>query len=476
MSGPQQDPAPGGGTPPQPGEWWPFRGAAAPSGSGAAGSGAAGSSVSGSGAASAATPTRPETAPTQQLPGWDASAPTQQVPTWGGQPHPTVVMPGVEPQPVAQQPVPQQWPPHQQPQWHAPQQPWLPRGGAMPPAQQWPAQQWPAQQWPAQRWPQQATAASPATSSRGKTGRTVAVLALFLVCGVVAGAVLTNIFGRAGSTAASPPPVVTGPGVSPSSATPTPTPTRSPSSARPTPYQVPPTKWSALPKPSPTNQAQRVTQANALYALEFPSPMTCPTIPEGIEKRSEFQKLARQLVTCQYEAWAPVFEQTMGFKLSKPGLVIFAEQVKSPCGTVDDDQSFYCPNSAEIYLSEKRFESSQDWWRLHFANTIAHEFLHHLQSEAGILEGAYSLDMTGDERTRRVELQAYCMTSRMMVVTPAYEFGDRDYQILKAWAAEGDSSKTHGSVASRKNWWMRGLEQKTLGGCNTWVVPASQVT
>ncbi|MBO1032167.1 neutral zinc metallopeptidase, partial [Tessaracoccus sp. SD287] len=322
-------------------------------------------------------------------------------------------------------------------------------------------------------------AARPAPRPPRRTGRIAAVLTLFLVVGVVAGVALSGYFDRGSTAAPVKLPTTTSTTATTATATGSPTATASASSTPTptstfTPFRVPKTKWKALPVPSPSTRAQRTVQANPLYDIAMPVATTCPAIPDDIGLNAAFRTISQELLDCQFVAWQPIFED-LGWPLDKPQLVTFRDSVSTACGTVSDEQSFYCPASAEIYLSEQRFESSQDWWRLHFVNTIVHEFLHHVQSSAGILEAAYLLDLREDERTRRVELQAYCMTSRIMVITPAFEFGAEDYRILKQWTTEGGSD-THGSVSSRKHWWLRGFDQSTPAGCNTWVVDADQVT
>ena len=301
------------------------------------------------------------------------------------------------------------------------------------------------------------------------------MLTLFLVVGIVAGVGLSAYLNRGSDAAPLTRPTVTATNAPSVTGSPSaPPPTRQTPISTYTPFQVPPTKWEALPVPTPSTRAQRIVQANELYSIAMPVATTCPSIPDDIGLNSEFRTISQELLDCQFAAWQPIFED-LDWQLDKPELVTFRDSVSTACGTVSDEQSFYCPASAEIYLSEERFASSQDWWRLHFVNTIVHEFLHHVQASAGLLEAAYQIDLREDERTRRVELQAYCMTSRMMLTTPAYQFGADDYRILKQWTTEGGSD-THGSVSSRKHWWLRGFDQVTPAGCNTWVVDADQVT
>ncbi|MGD8215638.1 neutral zinc metallopeptidase [Aestuariimicrobium sp. Y1814] len=388
---------------------------------------------------------------------------------------PTQVLPGAGPEPTLEYPPPPQWA-APKPQWAAPPQQWSGQAAPRPQWQGSPQGFTPPQgmgQWPA---PPPAPAPPTTPPPPRRAGRAVAVLSLFVVLGVVAGVAVSGFFDRRDNSAQPTTAATTSsiPTVSPTP-TPTPTPTPSPSATSTwTPFQVPSTTWAELPTPTPTTRAQRTLQANPLYDLEFPVATTCPTIGTDIALNSQFREVSQQVLDCQHTAWEPVFEQ-LGLDLDKPELVTFRGSVQTACGTVDDEQSFYCPATSTIYLSEQRFESSQDWWRLHFANTIVHEYLHHVQSGAGILDSAYGVELDEDERTRRVELQAYCMTSRMMLITPGFEFEEDDYLVLKQWTGEG-GSETHGSVASRQHWWLRGLDQQTPAGCNTWVVAADQVT
>ena len=306
----------------------------------------------------------------------------------------------------------------------------------------------------------------------------MAVIGVALVVALVAGPTLVRALGGGSSAAPVTTPASTtapssgapsSPSTGPASSSPAPSPTSTY-----TPYQVPPGKWKDLPKANPSSEDERVVQVSRLYPLQIPASDVCPTV--GTPKnKAAYRDLSRKVIDCQFAAWKPQFEQA-GMTLSKPTLIIFNKAVSTACGKASAEQSFYCPATEEIYLSEQRFESSEQWWRLHFANTLVHEFVHHVQHRAGILDASMGLAQGSQERTRRVELQAYCVANRVTLMTPGFRFGQRDYSTLKQWAEQGEESKTHGSRASRQHWWMRGLEQSTVGGCNTWVVPASQVT
>jgi hypothetical protein len=123
-----------------------------------------------------------------------------------------------------------------------------------------------------------------------------------------------------------------------------------------------------------------------------------------------------------------------------------------------------------------------------YARVIAHEYGHHVQEDAGILEYGHELMAEAAEEgraeaSRRIELQAQCFAGaflsaerRTLPMTRAqYEAMIADNR------ARGDDEsrpdlRDHGSGRHYAGWVIRGYRQSVLSACNTWTVSGDDVS
>ena len=190
------------------------------------------------------------------------------------------------------------------------------------------------------------------------------------------------------------------------------------------------------------------------------------------------------------KTWTQIFaEHGRNYRHAK--LVLYRDVTYSGCGAAQASTGpFYCPEDEKVYIDLsfwsdlKRFGgSTADFAQ---AYVVAHELGHHVQKLLGI-EGRMQRLAQQDPEDRNhlsvdLELQADCFagvwghsTEQRNIVHPE----DVD-QALKAAAAVGDDHLqrmagravsperwTHGSSAQREEWFRRGLQGGTVGGCTT---------
>jgi predicted metalloprotease len=119
---------------------------------------------------------------------------------------------------------------------------------------------------------------------------------------------------------------------------------------------------------------------------------------------------------------------------------------------------------------------------------IAHEYGHHVQEDAGILEYGHRL-MAGaataprNEVSRRIELQAQCFAGAFLSAErDSLRMTPLQYQAVLADArARGDDGQSadqhdHGSGTHYAGWVARGYTQRVLSSCNTWTASPSDVS
>lgn len=194
----------------------------------------------------------------------------------------------------------------------------------------------------------------------------------------------------------------------------------------------------------------------------------------------------------------------LGVAYVTPGVVSFDGQTNTGCGTASTAVGpFYCPTDQTIYIDtafydQLRQQFGEDAGSLAQLYVIAHEWGHHIQNIAGIMDGKDLQDTGPTSDSVRLELQADCFagawagaastTKDANGVTFLKTFTDEELaDALSAAAAVGDDniqeqtqgqsnpeSWTHGSSEQRQRWFTVGLEQGPES-CNTFGVSGSEL-
>jgi predicted metalloprotease len=202
--------------------------------------------------------------------------------------------------------------------------------------------------------------------------------------------------------------------------------------------------------------------------------------------------------------WASELPELGGSYTSPQDLVLFTEGTGTGCGNATSATGpFYCPPDQTIYIDtaffgdlRTRFGSSSG--PLAEMYVVAHEWGHHIQNLAGILQNAQDGQTGATSNSVRTELQADCFAGSWAAAastTPdanGVPFLEEIAQpqiadALSAAAAVGDdriqsSSQgqvnpegwTHGSSEQRQRWFLAGFEQGA-GACDTFTVSGSNL-
>ncbi len=190
--------------------------------------------------------------------------------------------------------------------------------------------------------------------------------------------------------------------------------------------------------------------------------------------------------------WATILPAQTNTPYHNPTLVLYRGETNSGCGDAQKATGpFYCPEDEKIYLDltffdelKTRFGGSNGDFAQSYV--IAHEFGHHIQkllgTEAKVTQAQESNPSQRNALSVDLELQADCYAGVWgYSAKDKFKLNQSDMQdALSAAAAVGDDhlqkmatgrvspeSWTHGSSASREQWFTKGFTTGQVSACNT---------
>jgi predicted metalloprotease len=243
-------------------------------------------------------------------------------------------------------------------------------------------------------------------------------------------------------------------------------------------------------QPDSSGDLRSVLAANPLYQQGGLANGNCPAEDLGNASADDQTRFYDSLMDCLDREWGPPIKNA-GFSYQSPDLVVFESPVTTPCGKASPQDgrtlAFYCPSDSVMYADVpqmRRFFGNLD---IAYAILIGHEFGHHVQQEAGVLDGyEQAVYDDYDQRlalSRRVELQASCMGGLFLgAVAESFPVDEERFaQLDRVAGSFGDdpqaaaNQRDHGSGRSNRTWIMRAFGDNDIAVCNTFTAAASQI-
>ncbi|GAB3987935.1 neutral zinc metallopeptidase [Actinoallomurus acanthiterrae] len=234
--------------------------------------------------------------------------------------------------------------------------------------------------------------------------------------------------------------------------------------------------------------------AGPLYRSGALDPVGCRLPAIRKDDEDSMRGFLDRLSDCLDDAWRRQFAKVGLAGFAAPSRVFWSESGSSPCGSypAPGAAAFYCPANDTMYVGLGDVVETADGEPVShyavYARVIAHEYGHHVQEDAGILEYGHQL-MAGsaatarDEASRRIELQAQCFAGAFLSAQrDSLPITSSQYRAVLADArARGDDGqpddrRDHGSGAHYAGWVARGYTQHVLSSCNTWTATPADVS
>lgn len=226
-----------------------------------------------------------------------------------------------------------------------------------------------------------------------------------------------------------------------------------------------------------------LVESNPIYDSGEMKTAECPRPDLEADDPESMEIFLHSLADCMDETWEHQFEEENA-SFQPPVRHFWTADGQSPCGRFPavDRAAFYCEMNQGLYLGVEDIvhssHESEDWEA--YAMLLSHEYGHHVQSEAGILNGYRALrsregdSAQGDSWTRRNELQANCLGGAFLgTVRDSLPIEDESRESLLSDArARGDSDsaqrRTHGTPGNGELWTHHGFDRMDPAACNTW--------
>lgn len=255
-----------------------------------------------------------------------------------------------------------------------------------------------------------------------------------------------------------------------------------PSSSRTTPFSTPTTT------PTPTGPA--ALNNNPLFRDFNAGLVRQPCTPAGFPNDAPSgQAFFDSIIPCLETGWRPVITAA-GLEYHNPSVLVpSGTTISSPCGTQGPGTfvAFYCSGNQTLYMPIDVLRADVlPNQALRYVSTFAHEFGHHVQMLAGIMDESWAerrangtSSPAGLELSRRTELQAQCFSGMFSgsISNAGGVFTSADYNLIASYENRNENvPPDHGTPSHQQGWWRQGGDDNQVGQCNTWLSPPSDVS
>lgn len=230
---------------------------------------------------------------------------------------------------------------------------------------------------------------------------------------------------------------------------------------------------------------------NRLYKYGGPVGMSrCHEPRNQLNRLDPIKAYHKYFVTCLNNAWSGNIKKA-GFKFRVPGVVYYEHTIRTDCGSVTLTAYYCSARGGQIFIPWKQYvgwyKENPLWARTFIAQTIAHEYGHHVQAMSGVLLASwnrqwYLFKTTADklEENRRRELQATCLGGAYLGADRAYFPMTGSFLSMWKWSVShmgdaGGATRDHGNYTNNSYWANRGFNYHTSGTCIPWSAPDSRV-
>lgn len=245
---------------------------------------------------------------------------------------------------------------------------------------------------------------------------------------------------------------------------------------------TPSTTTSARKQAPPRGRA--AATASPLYRTGTLPTMRCQAGQIRAGSAASYRTFVTKMIRCLNLAWKTQFRKT-NLAFSQPRLRFSTTKVNTPCGRWPSSAGgLYCSSNRTIYIGVTR-EVLKNAFPANHAQFIAHEYGHHVQRLAGIMDyyGNSIWRASSSAKlafSRRLELQADCLGSAFLrQIADDLPVEQAQWEAMVSWVnANGHKNwpkNDHGKGRSQAYWMERGYNAGSPSGCNTWTAPTGRV-
>lgn len=223
--------------------------------------------------------------------------------------------------------------------------------------------------------------------------------------------------------------------------------------------------------------------------IGLPNSPACK-LPTWGTSRPQVTAYFRAVARCLNDSWSRVLHAD-NLPFTPPRLYFpTGSKFSSDCGTIKvgiGTAAYSC--EGELFLPWRGLQLSQYAGRPGvYVALIAHEYGHHVQELAGIMDAVWNViydkgqtSQPGLLMSRRKELQAQCFSGMFMGSQVGRGGSITREMYLDAWkdqATRGDDTSgghEHGTNADYAMWWRRGAMDNRVHDCNTFTASKKEV-